>query len=99
MPDRHPNPNVSCSARFRQYTIGGSDIDIKGDGDAPCRGIVLLSVGAGNLVVTPANPISEVSPDETFDVTALPAGTLLPLELETIKHAGSVGGLKILVLW
>ncbi len=91
-----PNPNVSSASRFRQYTIGGSDIDIKGDGDAPCRAIVLLSAGAGNLVVTPASPISG---DETFDITNLLAGTLLPLELETIKHVGSLAGLEVLVLW
>jgi hypothetical protein len=89
-----------ASPKAKTYTLDGStDVNIQTDGDSPCRAVVLLGTGAGNLVVTSAS-LLEGQTSDTIPIDNLPAGYRFDEQWTKIAGSGSVGGdLKIRVLW
>lgn len=89
-----------ASPKAKTYTLDGStDVNIQTDGGEPCRAVVLLGTGAGNLVVTSATLLTGQTSD-TIPIDNLPAGFRFDEQWTKIAGSGSIGSsFKLRVLW
>lgn len=84
---------INSSPKFRDFTMGGSDINLMTIGGTPCRGIMPLM--DGNLSVSPFNPV-DASINETIAVFS---GIREDIQCTMVRTANTTAGMKFRVYW
>lgn len=84
---------INSSPKFRDYTMGGADINLLTIGGTPTRGIMPLT--DGSMAVTPVNPVDAT----LIEVIQVFAGVREDIQVTSVKTVNTTAGLKFRAYW